>query len=218
MYFVDLYQKCGSPGVPVELSAAIASIESGMSPLAVKSAQRSETPASAGAAVGTAVALLDDGQDATLGLMGLDARTLPGKGVALSAAFDPCKNIELATRLLSALWKSGEAMGMSPTSAEKHAVRRYFTASLARTGTVEAYEARVAAEKLRLQPDLATLAVIMPPPVVPPVAAKPEPKGPVVTREVRPVVAAPEVAPALEKPAWDGYGGNKPSGLVVFSR
>ena len=164
------------------------------------------------------MALLDDGQDATLGLMGLDARTLPGKGVAIGAAFDPCKNIELATRLLSALWKSGEAMGMSPTSAEKHAVRRYFTASLARTGTVEAYEARVAAEKLRLQPDLATLAVIMPPPVVPPVAAKPEPKGPVVTREVRPVAAAPEVAPALEKPAWDGYGGNKPSGLVVFSR
>ena len=151
--FVDLAAQC-APQIPADLLGAIASIESGLQPLMVRTSTAREIAGSAGEGVAVAVGRLDAGHDVAIGLMGLDARTLGAAGLSYSEAFDACRNLETAGHVVDGMLKAAEKMGLSPSKAERHVIRAYFQRSLARTETVDAYEARVIAEKQSLGPGL----------------------------------------------------------------
>lgn len=219
--FIDIATHC-APAVPAELLAAIATVESGLDPLSLRARNGLEAVASAGAGVSALVGQLDAGQDVAIGLMGLDARSLGGEGLSYADAFDACRNLEAAGRIVDQLWKAAERMGLSPSKAERHAVRAYFARSLARLGTAEAYEALVMAHKQRLQNELPRLALKGPAVSGPGLLDRNRAEG---TRQSRTVAlegaprkAAAAIDAAVPAPAWDVYGRVRPAGMVVFSK
>ena len=216
--FIDIAAQF-APQVPAELLAAIASVESGFQPLSVRSKASNDTAHSASVGVAVIVGHLDAGCDVTVGLMGLDARTLAADGLSYAQAFDACRNLEAAGRVIDVLWKAAEKMGMSPSKAERHAIRRYFQRSLARTGTVDAYEARVLIEKLALQAGLSRLELKGAAAQTRTVAAHRSAPANDVQREASATkMAEPVAVRALPKPAWDVFGGAPSSGLVAFTK
>jgi type IV secretion system protein VirB1 len=144
--FIDLAAQC-APQVPVDLLAAIARVESGIHAWAVRSGEPAEIAKSAGEGVAVTVGRLDQGQDVLVGLMGLDARTLNADGLSYLEAFDACRNLEAAGRVIDRFWQAADKMGVSPSQAERYVIRGYFQHAFARAGSVDTYEARVRAEK-----------------------------------------------------------------------
>ena len=226
--FVDVAAHC-APSVSPDLLAAIASIESGLQPLSAYSATTKDVPVSVGIGVDFIVGQLDAGNDVAIGLMGLDARSLPSDGISYVEAFDACSNLTVAGRILDSIWKAAEKMGLSPSSAERHMLRVYAARSLARKGTPEALAARVLAQKQRLQTELPWLAIkdgagtAKPetatggPPSVPPF---PEVRT-TASRRVELCASAlgrPVPASTESEPSWNVYGGERPAGMVVFSK
>ena len=185
----------------------------------MRSKASNDTAHSVGVGVAVIVGHLDAGCDVTVGLMGLDARTLAADGLSYAQAFDACRNLEAAGRVIDALWEAAEKMGMTPSKAERHAVRGYFQRSLARAGTVDAYEARVMAAKSALQaclPRLALKGAVGRPKTI---AAHSLMPAQDIKREGKPSQSGvPAVAVASQKPAWDVYGGMPSSGLVALSK
>jgi type IV secretion system protein VirB1 len=226
MLFIDLAAQC-APQVPVDLLAAIARVESGVHAWTVRSGETAEIAKSAGEGVALAVGRLDQGQDVSVGLMGLNARTLSADGLSYLEAFDACLNLEAAGRLIDRLWQAADKMGVSPSQAERHVIRGYFQHAFARAGSVGTYEARVRAEKQLLQ-------VALPSVMVAGAAAvhtrTSSPKSQSVQPEPRPDTGraqAAELGPtqsrlprsrALEQPAWAIYGSETSSDLVAFSK
>jgi type IV secretion system protein VirB1 len=217
--FVDLAAHC-APGLAPDFLAAIASVESGMQPFSVYSEKTREILPSVGAGVAFVVGQLDQGNDVAIGLMGLDARSLSAEGLSYVEAFEPCANLAAAGRVLKAIWVAAEKMGMPPTRAERHVARVYYARSLARVGSSAEYEARVMAEKQRLQGNLPKLAVAGAESAAPkPPAAQKEasPAQPVAARTSG-VESSTVEGRSVNDPSWDVYGGEKPSGMVVFSK
>ena len=213
--FVDLAAQC-APQVSADLLGAIASIESGLQPLMVRSSAASDIAGSAGEGIALAVGRLDAGRDVAIGLMGLDARTLGAAGLSYSEAFDACRNLEAAGHVVDGMLKAAEKMGLSPSKAERHAVRAYFQRSLARIETVDAYEARVLAEKQTLGPGLNRLTIKGSATALT-AGARSVPRD--VQREASATkMAEPVAVRASPKPAWDVFGGAPSSGLVAFSK
>jgi hypothetical protein len=98
-------------------------------------------------------------------------------------------------------------------------VRGYSQRSLERAGPVDAYEARVMAEKSALEAGLPRLALKGAVGQEKPIAAHRLMSAKVVPSEGQPSQSAVPVAVvALEKPAWDVYGGVSSSSLVAFSK
>jgi type IV secretion system protein VirB1 len=216
--FIDLAAQC-APQVPTELLAAIASVESGFQPLMVRGKVSTDVVRTAGEGVAVVVGRMDAGDDMTVGLMGLDALTLAADGLSYAEAFDACRNVEAAGRVIDSLWKAAEKMGMSPSKAERQAVRGYFQRSVARVGTVDAYEARVMAERSALRAGLPRLTLKGAAGQPKTIATQTSAAAKDVPREGQPSQSGVPVAVvALEKPAWDVYGGVSSSGLVAFSK
>ena len=226
--FIDLAAQC-APSVSPDLLAAIATVECGLQPLSSYSATTKDVPASVGIGVAFVIGQLDAGNDVAIGLMGLDARSLPSEGISYVEAFDACSNLAVAGRILDAIGKAAEKMGMSPSSAERHMLRVYAARSLARKGKPEAFAERVLAEKRRLQVELSRLAIntgtgtakTAAAPDEPP-SLQPLPEGrTTASRRVelsaralgRSVPAATE-----SEPSWNVYGGERLSRMVVFSK
>jgi type IV secretion system protein VirB1 len=216
--FIDLAAQC-APQVPPELLAAIATIESGRQPLAVQAGGTLQIAQSAGEAVALLVGALDGGADAQAGLMGLDAHTLLADGVSLAESFDACRNLGTAGRILDALWKAAERSGLSPSNAERKAVRQYFLRSRTGVAASQAYEARVMAEKRRLAPGIGALTI----PAVPPAGPKsprPVTSGSLAVHRLEPGKPSPRdvSASSPERRALDLAIGTPATGLVVFSK
>jgi type IV secretion system protein VirB1 len=212
--FVDLAAQC-APQVPADLLGAIAGVESGLQPLMVRTSAASDIAGSAGEGVAMAVGRLDAGHDVAVGLMGFDARKLGAAGLSYSEAFDACRNLEAAGHVVDGMLKAAEKMGLSPSKAERHVIRAYFQRSLARTETVDAYEARVLAEKQNLGPGLNRLAVKGSATVLT-AGVRAVPRD--VQREANANMAEPVAVRASQKPAWDVFGGSPSSGLVAFTK
>ena len=119
--FGTLALKC-APGVAVELLAAIASVESGFDPLAVRDGARLERAESAGRAVALAVGAIDRGGTVALGLMGLSDRQFASEGVSIADGFDACKNLAVAENFIARGIASGRVRGLSQEAAELEVV------------------------------------------------------------------------------------------------
>lgn len=223
--FVDLAANC-APQVSAELLVAIASVESGLQPMMVRSKSATELVSSAGEGVAVTVARLDSGDDVSVGLMGLDARKLAAEGLTYAEAFDACRKLAAAGRVIDALLKAAEKMGLTASKAERHAVRAYFERSLAKAGTVGAYEAHVAAERLARRSGLNRL-VIKEPGGQSKVGVNNRIAHSDVLNEVRrdvprevnaKVSAEPVEVVASHTLALDNQGSAPPSGLVAFTK
>lgn len=226
--FVDLAAQC-APSVSPALLAAIATIESGLQPLSAYSATTKDVPASVGNGVAFVVGQLDAGNDVAIGLMGLDARSLPSEGLSYVEAFDACSNLAVAGRILDAISKAAERMGLNPSSAERHMLRIYAARSLARKGTPDGFADRVLAEKQRLQTELPQLAITAGTGAAKPEAISREPLVVPPSTEVRTTAlgrvelstrALGRSVPAatVSEPSWNVYGGERPVGMMVFSK
>lgn len=226
--FVDMAGHC-APSVSSALLAAIASVESGLQPLSVYSTTTKDVPASVGIGVAFVVGQLDAGNDVAIGLMGLDARSLPSEGISTVEAFDACSNLAVAGRILDAISKAADRMGMSRSNAERHILRQYAIRSLARKGTPEGFADRVLAEKRRLQADLPRLAINAGASTAKPEVAPGEPPNVPSPTKVRTTAlrdvelsagALGRSVPAAtgSEPSWNVYGGESPAGMMVFSK
>ena len=207
--FVDMAGQC-APQVPTDLLAAIATVESGLNPLAVRVGGRTEIVASVGHGVAAIVGEVDAGGNVAVGLMGLDGRTLAAQHVTPIEAFDACRNLEVAGRILDALLKAAETAGLSRNAAERQAIRAYFLKS-GQEGTPEFYEAKVAHERLELQPRLNRLSVL----------GNPSGHRDGQSSKQNPTEAVSDRHPTLSRASVaspSAYGSQTAAGLVIFSK
>ncbi|RAK52776.1 lytic transglycosylase domain-containing protein [Phenylobacterium deserti] len=161
---------CAPQVAPVTL-VAVAQVESGLDPLAIgiNGAQpRALRPRTAGEAAATARRLIAEGRNLDLGLAQINVRNLGWLGLSVEAAFDPCRNLAAAARVLQAGYRPHDA-ARSGTPALHIALSRYNTGR-ATAGLRNGYVAKVLAAAARLAPRLA------PPPIAssaPPAAERP---------------------------------------------
>src|SRR5215204_4696608 len=112
--FLPLAQQCAQ-GAPVEMLAAIAQVESGLNPFAIRlnSARPGSTgmtrqPTSLAEATTKAKALVAAGNDVDVGLMGLPANVLSSSGTTIEQAFDPCASLQIGASRLRLYTKAAE--------------------------------------------------------------------------------------------------------------
>ncbi len=134
-----------APTVAAETLISVAKVESGFNPLAigVNGAPRITVRAkSAAEAARQASALIAAGRSVDLGLAQINGRNLGWLGLTVEAAFDPCRNLAAAARVLQdGYGRSGaEAVGEQP--ALRTALSFYNTGN-ARRGFANGYVAKV---------------------------------------------------------------------------
>lgn len=143
---VDLAAQC-APGVAPATLLAVTRAESGLNALAIgvngPRVRRplATTPAEAAA---TARALVADGRDIDLGLAQINVRNLPRLGLSIEAAFDPCRNLAAAARILREGYGRGRARHGAGQAALRVALSIYNTGHAER-GFANGYVARVVA-------------------------------------------------------------------------
>src|SRR3954453_3360283 len=98
--FLALAQQC-TQAAPVETLAAVAQVESGLNPFAIRlnsvrpgSPGITRQPTSVAEATAKAKALVEAGNDVDVGLMGLPATVLSNYGTTTEQAFDPCVSLK----------------------------------------------------------------------------------------------------------------------------
>src|SRR3954453_5973773 len=113
--------------------AAIASVESGFNPYAIRmnSSARGSTglsrqPTTKQEAVAKANALSLAGHDLDLGLMGLPAASFAAYGITIEQAFDVCTSLRVASTRLKMLTKAAEMRGLPRAKADQDALAAYF--------------------------------------------------------------------------------------------
>jgi len=98
----DLAAQC-APATPQSALVSIAQAESGLAPLAIRINGRGghavNTIDKAGA-IATAHSLIDQGRNLDLGLAQINSRNLGWLGLSVEDAFDPCRNLAAAARIL----------------------------------------------------------------------------------------------------------------------
>jgi type IV secretion system protein VirB1 len=232
--FIAIVQECAK-GVPAEIMAAIASVESGLNPYAIRmnssargNAELSRQPTTKQEAVAKAKALSLAGHDLDLGLMGLPAASFGAYGITIEQAFDACTSLRVAATRLKMLTKAAEMRGMPKSKADEDALAAYFGGGDAEPGREAGYPARVTRARAILAGRLATLTIS---PSERPLPARqgpssseldgaaaalvdPEP-GQTKPSAVRRVGASP-----AESPSWDVYASTQQRGttLLVYSR
>lgn len=137
----SLFTQC-APEVAPSTLAAIVSVESGGNPYAigVNRGTRVRQPKSAAEAVVAANGLLARGANIDLGLGQVNSNNLKWLGLSVQAAFDPCRNIAAAARVLTNNYRRAVSLGISsPLGA---ALSAYNTGSM-RRGYGNGYVAKV---------------------------------------------------------------------------
>lgn len=148
--FAQLAAACGSL-VHVDTLAAVARTESRFNPLAIgdTTTGRTHSPATPAEAVATATALLAQGHSLDLGLMQVNSANLPGLGLTIADAFDPCRSIAAGARVLADGYE--RAPEEDAQRALVRALSRYNTGSPVR-GVANGYVAKVQASAAELVP------------------------------------------------------------------
>ncbi|WP_239479463.1 lytic transglycosylase domain-containing protein [Lichenicola cladoniae] len=141
--FSQLATSC-APHVAVETLAAVARTESGFDALTLhdNSTGRSYHPTSRDDAIALGVELATvDRHSVDFGLMQINGANLPRLGLSISNAFNPCRNLAAADRLLVQSYTAPIA-GQDTQPAIQHALSRYNTGDPAR-GLANGYVSRV---------------------------------------------------------------------------
>jgi len=193
-FIFALAQVCAPQTAPETLTA-VAYVESRFDPLAIgvnRGRRPDRAPRDAAEAARIARALLAEGANLDLGLAQINSDNLGWLGLSVEAAFDPCRSLAAAGRILNAGYRP--VRGDSPQMTLRTALSRYNTGHPTR-GLSNGYVARVeaAAERLALT------------------AARP-PQGP---RMAIPAEAAPE--PVMPPAAWDVFARARTEPTLVFN-
>lgn len=144
MDFVALVQEC-APWVAHQTMAAIVKTESGFKPLAIGvngGARLARQPESKQEAVTTANWLIANGYSIDLGLGQVNSANLAKTGLTVEDAFDPCKNISAAARILHGNFKVARTKVQGDQAALLAALSAYNTGSYSR-GFDNGYVSRV---------------------------------------------------------------------------
>jgi len=201
--FAQLAASC-APHNHVETLAAVARTESGFDALALhdNTTGRTYHPATREDAIASGVELATVGRHSVdVGLMQINSANLARMGLTLADAFDPCRNLAAADRVLVDGY-TAPVPGQDPQPAVRQALSRYNTGDASR-GVSNGYVARVQASAelvvpaLRLRSEAAS--------------DQPGPLG-----GGAPVTAQPLPPPPA---SWDVYGQARASrgqGAVVF--
>lgn len=191
---LSLAQAC-APQVAPQTLAAVAYAESRFDPLAIgvnrgpRPARRPRDPAEAAR---TARALIARGANLDLGLAQINSDNLGWLGLSVEDAFDPCRNLTAAGRVLQAGYRPASTSPADRQVALRAALSRYNTGHPER-GLRNGYVARVERAAVRL-------ALTAPGP-------SPEP-------EPAPAAPLPEPPPP---PAWDVFARAPLNPTVVFA-
>lgn len=143
-----------APQVAPQTLLAIVRVESGFDPLAIGvngAPKIKPRPRSAEEATTAARALIRAGRSIDLGLTQLNSRNLAALGITIDQAFDPCRNLAAAARLLQANYAASLAEQPSGQPALRAALSRYNTGHATR-GLSNGYVAKVTAAVPALAP------------------------------------------------------------------
>lgn len=171
-----------APQVAPETLLSIVQVESRFNPLAlgVNGAPRvTVSAATKHEAVARASALIAAGRSVDLGLGQINSRNLSWLGLSVEDAFDPCRNLAAAARVLQAGYAPGK--GADPQPALLRALSRYNTGD-ARRGFANGYVSKVTEAATQIVPALRVQA--------PPTAT----------------IEPSEVEPAPPRAPWDVFG------------
>ncbi|HEY2355942.1 MAG TPA: lytic transglycosylase domain-containing protein [Phenylobacterium sp.] len=185
-----LAEACAPSVAPATL-LAISKVESGFDPLVIGvngTAPRRLSFQSPSAAAAAARQLIAEGASVDLGLGQINSRNLPGLGLSLEAAFDPCRNLAAAAQVLvSDYLRTAHAVGQ-----EQYGLRTalsYYNTGRPDRGFTNGYVTKVLAAAARIVPALAA-------------------------PDIQPLFPPPH-APS-EHPAWAVFGGAPASSFVLI--
>ena len=203
-----LAQRC-APSVAPETMLSIVQVESHNNPLAINvNGAADPAPArTAEQAIRTAEALIRQGRSVDLGLGQINSKNLDWLGMTVADAFDPCRNLAGAAKVLEAGYLS--AARQAP---QQQALRMAFSAYNTgdhRRGFANGYVAKVEAAASRVVPALGGVSPT-PPPAPTPAQLAQEIAAENLSGQ------APLAEP--EPPTWDVFGRTKASPVLVFGR
>lgn len=133
-----------APSIAPETLLAVVQAESGRDPLAVnvnRPGGGTRRPETLEAAIALAVEAMRQGWSVDLGLAQINTANLPRLGLTLAEAFEPCRNLSAAERVLRDGWAAG-AGEADPQARLRVAFSHYNTGSQAR-GFANGYVGRV---------------------------------------------------------------------------
>jgi type IV secretion system protein VirB1 len=198
MLFHELATQC-APEIPLDLMAAIVSVESGFEPLATRPGGRRIVAGSPGEAMGFVIGAGDTGAAGGAGLAGVTEAMVRDQKITLIEAFDPCTNLKIAAAKLSKLLTDGD--GPSVMSAERRAIQLYFVPASHQGWNAGAYWLAVDAERAKLK--VSVMKIVVRGSLLKPETVAVAPQGP-------PRVAAVESVKTesvkSERPKWDVFG------------
>lgn len=212
-----------APAVALNLLAAIAMVESGVSPLAIRDGSLIALATSSGEGVAMAVGAADQGRDPGIGLMGLTAGRLQKAGVSIADGFDPCLSLAAAQTLIKAAHAEADKRGVDQPLWDRVAIRDWWRPD-DRFASGAAYESAVTAERSKADV-VAKLSLKgrLPPAALKTVSISRSAGTLLSTKneEMEALQQTPREAPSrpvAEPPKWDVFARAKSSGVVIFSK
>jgi type IV secretion system protein VirB1 len=172
--FLILATAC-APTVAPQTLAPLVQIESGFNPLAINVNNKPRItvrPRSAPEAAATARRLIAEGRSVDLGLAQINSGNLSWLGLSIEDAFDPCRNLAAAARILGNGYVRAGAERVGEQSALRTALSIYNTGDPVR-GFNNGYVAKVTGAATQIVPAIqpaaeATSAMVAEPPSLPP--------------------------------------------------
>lgn len=150
-----LVDRC-APQVAVETLVSIATVESGLDPLAIGVNGAPVVRVSAATASEAAIkaqALIDQGRSIDLGIAQINSRNLARLGLAVADAFDPCRNLAAAQAILVEDFGRSAGSRTDVQAALRASLSRYNTGDPAR-GLTNGYVTRVVQAAAKVVPAL----------------------------------------------------------------
>jgi len=203
---VGLAQQC-APSVAVETLVSVVHTESHFNPYAIgvnAKGVAAPNPSDRASAVAAARSLIARGYNIDLGLGQINSANLRWLGLSVEDAFDPCRNLAAAARVLASNYLSVARSSPSTEVAIATAMSMYNTGSRSR-GFGNGYVGRVYASSSIVVP--AIRRGTAPEPAASPATVTPEPKFTQPPAGVR----SPRV-----KNGWDITAGAQTASLMVF--
>lgn len=212
-----LIEAC-APDVAPRTMAAIVQVESANNVYAIgvnSAARLARQPVNRQEAVATARRLLAEGRNIDLGLGQINSNNMQWLGLSVEDAFDPCKNLTAAARVLTTNYRSVQARSPSPQHALRTALSMYNSGSETR-GFANGYVRRIEIAAGTYRPAQLTISNGEPG-LIQVVDTTPSPTARDVAAVNQGQVVAIEAAtPKPPPPEWDVFGRSGRSTLMVF--
>jgi type IV secretion system protein VirB1 len=205
---LTLARQC-APAIAPETMLSIVKAESGFNPLAlnVNGAAAPPPPQDKSQAIRDATALIAQGRSVDLGLAQINSRNLGWLGLSIADAFDPCRNLAAAAKVLEAGYVSAARVAPQQT-ALRMAFSAYNTGDHAR-GFRNGYVARVESAAGKIIPAIGGAATV---------ATDPRPIEVQAALDAAAENLQEPQAPEPEIASWDVFGRAGGSRVQVFGR